>query len=265
MQTGRYGQNRRGDTAAADMRQTMAPCAGHRQVGQRKQKPALRRGKNIRRKVAVLLACLLLMTGCGAGTGSSGSSSEGIGKTGADTKTDPASAVNAVLESAEEVHHARINVEGYGTITVALVADAAPATVDNFVTLARDGFYDGLTFHRIIDGFMIQGGDPNGNGTGGSGQTIVGEFSSNGHENPISHVKGVISMARAQDPDSASSQFFITVADATFLDGEYAAFGYVTEGMDIAEQIAKDAEPVDGNGTIPAGAQPVISSIVVTD
>jgi peptidyl-prolyl cis-trans isomerase B (cyclophilin B) len=116
-----------------------------------------------------------------------------------------------------------------------------------------------------MDGFMIQGGDPLGNGTGGSKNNIKGEFSTNGVNNPISHVKGIISMARANDPDSASSQFFITVADSTFLDGSYAAFGRVTEGMDVAEKIAKDAKPVDNNGTIPADQQPVIEKIVITD
>jgi peptidyl-prolyl cis-trans isomerase B (cyclophilin B) len=116
-----------------------------------------------------------------------------------------------------------------------------------------------------MDGFMIQGGDPLGNGTGGSDETIKGEFKSNGVENTISHKKGVISMARAADPNSASSQFFITVADATFLDGSYAAFGRVSEGMEIVEQIARDARPVDNNGTIPYDEQPVIESIVMTD
>ena len=116
-----------------------------------------------------------------------------------------------------------------------------------------------------MDGFMIQGGDPDGNGSGGSGETIKGEFQQNGVDNPISHVKGVISMARAKNPDSASSQFFITVVDSTFLDGAYAAFGHVTEGMDVAEQIAKDAKPIDNNGTIPADQQPVIERVTVLD
>ncbi|MBR1930073.1 MAG: peptidylprolyl isomerase [Lachnospiraceae bacterium] len=162
-------------------------------------------------------------------------------------------------------HHVEITVENYGTIKLELDGDTAPITVANFVKLAKDGFYDGLTFHRIMDGFMIQGGDPNGNGTGGAEQNIKGEFAANGVENHISHVKGVISMARAQDPDSASSQFFIMVADADYLDGQYAAFGHVTEGMEIVEQIAKDARPIDGNGTIPADEQPVITSVVVVD
>jgi peptidyl-prolyl cis-trans isomerase B (cyclophilin B) len=148
---------------------------------------------------------------------------------------------------------------------VELNGDVAPITVENFMKLANSGFYNGLTFHRIIDGFMMQGGDPEGTGRGGSKDKIKGEFSSNGVNDPISHVKGVISMARAQDPNSASSQFFITVADATYLDGSYAAFGTVTGGMDVAEKIASDARPTDNNGTIPAEQQPVIESIVIMD
>lgn len=123
-------------------------------------------------------------------------------------------------------------------IKIELDPEAAPITVANFEKLVKEGFYDGLTFHRIIPGFMIQGGDPNGNGTGGSAENIKGEFASNGVNNPISHKRGVISMARAQDPDSASSQFFIMHADAPYLDGQYAAFGHVTEGMDVVDEIA---------------------------
>ena len=165
----------------------------------------------------------------------------------------------------QKIRHAEITVRDYGTIKLELDEGTAPITVTNFVKLAKDGFYDGLTFHRIMDGFMIQGGDPRGNGTGGSDEKIKGEFKQNGVDNPISHVKGVISMARSNDPDSASSQFFITVADATFLDGAYAAFGRVTEGMEIAEKIANDAKPVDNNGSVMPDEQPVIESIVITD
>ena len=168
-------------------------------------------------------------------------------------------------EPFQKTRHAEITVRDYGAIKLELDEGTAPITVANFIKLAKDGFYDGLTFHRIMDGFMIQGGDPDGNGTGGSKEKIKGEFSKNGVNNPISHVKGVISMARSNAPDSASSQFFITVADATFLDGSYAAFGRVTEGMEIAEQIAKDAKPVDNNGTIPPEQQPMIERIVITD
>ena len=169
-------------------------------------------------------------------------------------------------EPFQKVRHAEIHVRDYGVIKLELDEGTAPITVANFIKLAKAGFYDGLTFHRIIDGFMIQGGDPLGNGYGGSDETIKGEFAANGVNNPISHVAGIISMARANDPNSASSQFFITVADASrSLDGKYAAFGRVTEGLDVAKKIAKDARPIDNNGTIPAAQQPVIEKIVITD
>lgn len=162
-------------------------------------------------------------------------------------------------------HHVAITVRDYGTITVELDADAAPITVQNFLDLVGSGFYDGLTFHRIIEGFMIQGGDPEGTGMGGSDKTIKGEFSANGVENPLSHTRGAISMARSSAMDSASSQFFIVQKDSTGLDGQYACFGYVTNGMDVVDAIAADAQPTDGNGTIPADQQPVIESVKVLD
>ena len=160
-------------------------------------------------------------------------------------------------------HDVVITVKDYGVIELELDADVAPITVTNFIDLVKDKFYDGLTFHRIMDGFMIQGGDPEGNGTGGSKNTIKGEFSSNGVENNISHKRGVISMARSQNNNSASSQFFIVQEDSTFLDGQYAAFGKVTKGMDVVDKIAKDAEPTDTNGTIPKEKQPVIEKIIL--
>lgn len=203
----------------------------------------------MKKTLSIILAVLLALTVAGCGS--------------AKTESAPPAAGDAA--PAGGVHHAKITIKDYGTITVELNGDAAPVTVDNFMKLAKAGFYNGLTFHRIIDGFMIQGGDPEGTGRGGSKDRIKGEFSSNGVNNPISHVKGVISMARAQDPNSASSQFFITVADATYLDGSYAAFGTVTDGMDVAEKIAADARPTDNNGTIPREQQPVIESIVITD
>ena len=158
-----------------------------------------------------------------------------------------------------------IDVKDYGVIKLELDANTAPITVTNFVNLAKDGFYDGLTFHRIINGFMIQGGDPDHNGTGGSKKTIKGEFSSNGVENNISHTRGVISMARSNDNNSASSQFFIVHQDSTFLDGNYAAFGHVTEGMDIVDKIEEQIAPlaIDENGTIEYNNQPIINTIKV--
>lgn len=165
----------------------------------------------------------------------------------------------------QTTHHVEIEVENYGTISVELDAAAAPKTVENFLKLAKDGFYDGLTFHRIISGFMIQGGDPEGNGYGGSDETIPGEFSANGWDNPISHTRGVISMARSKDPNSASSQFFIVHEDSSYLDGSYAAFGHVTEGIEVVDAICADAKPVDNNGTIPADDQPIITSVKVID
>lgn len=160
---------------------------------------------------------------------------------------------------------AKIEVEDYGTITLKLDGKTAPITVQNFVDLAESGFYDGLTFHRIMKGFMIQGGDPNANGTGGSDKTIKGEFKDNGVKNNIKHKRGVISMARSSDYDSASSQFFIMQEDNDSLDGQYAAFGHVTKGMKIVDQICEDADPMDDNGTIAESKQPVIKTIKVSE
>ena len=175
-----------------------------------------------KRIFSILLACFMvttLLTGCG------------------ENQQQEETQNNANLLSGK--HTAEIVVKDYGTIKLELDADTAPITVTNFVNLANDGFYNGLTFHRIIDGFMIQGGDPLGNGTGGSDTNIKGEFEQNGVENDISHVRGVISMARSQDNNSASSQFFIVQADSTYLDGQYAAFGHVTEGMEVIDAICE--------------------------
>lgn len=208
---------------------------------------------------AVLLLCIMsvmslsfVFTGCG------------------DDK--PAAKENSATEASSKIstddvanlgNTAVIDVKDYGKITVELKSDIAPITVGNFKKLVSEHFYDGLTFHRIMEGFMIQGGDPLGNGTGGSDETIVGEFSQNGFENTLSHTRGVISMARSNDPNSASSQFFIVHEDSTFLDGQYASFGVVTDGMDVVDKIAKDAKPTDNNGTITASEQPVINSITL--
>ncbi len=162
-------------------------------------------------------------------------------------------------------HYVIMDIKDYGSISLELDADEAPITVTNFIDLVKEGFYDGLTFHRIIDEFMIQGGDPNHNGTGGSEKTIKGEFSQNHVENNISHIRGTISMARSQALDSASSQFFIVQEDSLFLDGAYAAFGHVTEGMEIVDKICDDAKPTDDNGTIVYEEQPIINSIKIVD
>ena len=208
----------------------------------------------MRKLLSVCLAALLVLSLAGCGK----TSVVGI------TTTSKAPAANEESQGVG-THHAEIEIQDYGTITVELDGDAAPITVQNFMDLANAGFYDGLTFHRIISGFMMQGGDPNGNGTGGSENTIKGEFSANGVENSLSHTRGAISMARSQAYDSASSQFFICHEDSTFLDGQYACFGYVTDGMDVVDAVCEAAQPTDDNGTIPADQQPVITAIRITD
>ena len=198
--------------------------------------------------LSIIMLCLLFsLTACGKQTSDNSSSDD-----------------NQNLLSGK--HHAAIEVSGYGTIEVELDADTAPITVTNFINLANSGFYDGLTFHRVIDGFMIQGGDPNGDGTGGSSQKIKGEFKSNGVQNNISHVRGTISMARSSENNSASSQFFIMQKDTPSLDGQYAAFGTVTNGMDIVDKICKDCTGTNQNGVITdKSKQPVISTVRVVD
>lgn len=195
---------------------------------------------------------LSLLTGCNSGKE----------ETKKEEQTSKSENVN--LEDQETVQ-AEIKVKDYGTIMVDLYQEIAPITVENFVKLAEDGFYDGLTFHRVMKGFMIQGGDPKGDSTGGAEETIKGEFSKNGVENPLSHKRGVVSMARSQMPDSASSQFFIVHEDSTYLDGEYAAFGCVTEGMDVVDKICEEATGQDQNGMLPKENQPVIESITVKE
>lgn len=166
--------------------------------------------------LAVIFIFGLLLSGCGAEEGQNAPSTKKI-------QVEKNPIVTIVMEDDQE-------------IKLELYPDIAPNTVVNFVTLVQKGFYDGLTFHRVIPGFMIQGGDPEGNGSGGPGYTIAGEFSSNGFENDLKHEEGIISMARTNDPNSAGSQFFIMAGDATHLDGEYAAFGKVTEGMETVKK-----------------------------
>ena len=162
-------------------------------------------------------------------------------------------------------HVVEIDIAGYGVITAELYSNIAPITVENFVSLANEGFYDGLTFHRIIDGFMMQGGCPDGNGTGGSGRNIRGEFTSNGVYNPLKHERGVLSMARSAVADSASSQFFIMHQDSAWLDGEYAAFGRVVTGMEIVDAICANTPVTDSNGSVARENQPVINAIRVVE
>lgn len=172
---------------------------------------------------------------------------------------------DAGTASAAGKHHAQIIIKDYGTITVELDGDSAPITVANFMKLAKSNFYDGLTFHRIIKGFMMQGGDPKGDGTGGADKTIKGEFTDNGVNNKLSHTRGAISMARSKSYNSGSSQFFIVQEDKTGLDGQYACFGYVTSGMDIVDKICNDTPEQDPDGTILKADQPVITTIKILD
>lgn len=211
------------------------------------------------KKIAVfLLTAVMLATLAGCG-------SKETEESGAAQENSAESSVQAGKIDPAGKHHVEITVKDYGTISVELDGDAAPITVENFLKLAGEGFYDGLTFHRIMTGFMIQGGDPLGNGTGGSDQTIKGEFSKNGIENNLSHTRGAISMARSIMMDSASSQFFIVHEDSTFLDGQYACFGYVTEGMEVVDAICEATPVTDNNGTVAAENQPIIESIKVID
>ncbi|WP_285871607.1 peptidylprolyl isomerase [Metabacillus litoralis] len=159
----------------------------------------------------------------------------GCGTSGEGKLNEPQSTKNAQV--IEENPIVTITMENNDEIKVELYPNIAPNTVNNFISLVESGFYDGLTFHRVIPGFMIQGGDPEGTGTGGPDYEIKGEFSSNGFENDVKHERGIISMARTQVPDSAGSQFFIMIADANSLDGDYAAFGKVTAGMDVVDSI----------------------------
>lgn len=205
--------------------------------------------------VAILTMSCLIFSGC---DDSSSASSKA-------QKTTTAAASSTNVNIPDNAITAIIDVKDYGKITVALFPDDAPISVENFVKLAKDGFYDGLTFHRIISGFMIQGGDPLGTGIGDSDETIKGEFSANGVSNSLSHTRGAISMARSQDYNSASSQFFIVHEDSTYLDGQYAAFGYVTDGIEVVDEICKDTPVTDSNGAVEKANQPIINSITIEE
>lgn len=221
----------------------------------------------MKRLISIILMAALLslcLTGCGDTRENADKSTAKTTKKESFAEKKDADTSNSQYLTGK--HHAEIVIAEYGKLELELDADVAPITVTNFVNLVKKGFYNGLTFHRIMSGFMIQGGDTNGDGTGGSEETIKGEFKSNGVENTMSHKRGVISMARTQnDPDSASSQFFIVQADSDFLDGDYAAFGKVTAGMDIVDKICQSVQPIDNNGTVPADQQPKITAIKVID
>ena len=216
----------------------------------------------MRKATKLFCMALILIVGL-TGCGGNARKAEQSGKT--DSTGSGKQQESQTGETLTGKHHVEIQIKDYGTIKAELDADVAPVSVSNFVSLAKSGFYDGLTFHRIISGFMIQGGDPKGDGTGGSDKNIKGGFSANGVENSISHVRGTISMARAQEYDSASSQFFIMHQDSASLDGQYAAFGKVTEGMEIVDQICEKTPVVDGNGKVEADKQPKIETIKVID
>lgn len=191
-----------------------------------------------KKSILVVIAILLFIIICGYLTGKN------------DSATD---------EYLSGKYNIEIKIKDYGTIDATLDADVAPITVTNFVDLVKSGYYTGLKFHRIIDGFMMQGG------AGNSRNTIKGEFSSNGITNNISHVRGTISMARSSDPDSASTQFFIVQSDSTYLDGNYAAFGTVTNGMDVVDKVCKNVDVEDNNGMVALENQPVIEYIKVIE
>lgn len=204
-----------------------------------------------KRILCMVMAAVMLLALCACGDNATPTATPTPTQTATPTpepSPDP-SKVNIVIETSE------------GTIKAELYPEIAPITVANFQELISEGFYDGLTFHRVIEGFMIQGGCPKGNGTGSSDKKIKGEFSSNGVENNLKHERGVLSMARSSSPNSASCQFFIMHEAAPHLDGEYAAFGKVTDGMDVVDKIAENTPVEDANGTVAAENQPQIISI----
>ncbi len=217
--------------------------------------------------IGLVVACVL----CGCGQSGKVTTSQTTATSGNTGVAQNNNAGNAAQEGETDTvllsgkHHVNIVIKDKGTIKVELDADVAPITVTNFVNLAKDGFYDGVVFHRIIEDFMMQGGDPTGTGNGGSGTTIKGEFAINGVKNNLSHTRGAISMARSSKNDSASSQFFIVHEDSLHLDGQYACFGYVTEGMEIVDDICENTEGGDANGIIPEANRPVIETIEVVD
>ncbi|MDR3593201.1 peptidylprolyl isomerase [Clostridium sp.] len=199
-----------------------------------------------------IIAGMLLLSGCG-------NVSKSDNKEGSNTASNTSESSKANSSEDKNLPKATITVDGYGVIEAELYPEIAPNTVDNFIYLANKNFYNNLKFHRVIKGFMIQGGDPKGDGTGGPGYSIKGEFTSNGFANSLKHTKGVLSMARTQDPNSAGSQFFIMTGDAPNLDGEYAAFGKVISGLDVLDKI----QNVETNSADAPKKDVVITSITV--
>lgn len=238
------------------------------------QQAAAEKQKKAQQKTAVIIGCIalvvilaviLIVTVLSGRKNGTYTTSGNSGASAAVQATDPLTmrtGDGATLDTAVATHIAVIEIEDYGTITLELYGNSAPVTVENFVALAESGFYNGLTFHRIVEGFMMQGGAPNADSP--TVTAIVGEFASNGFENNLLHKRGVISMARSSVMNSASSQFFIMHADKPHLNGDYAAFGIVTEGIEVVDAICEAAQPTDGNGSIAEKAQPVITSITIT-
>ena len=217
--------------------------------------------------VAVAVVALIVIL-IASGAKKSKNSAAASGTDLVETVVTPLQGTGVEAESETDVlHHIEIDIKDYGVIYAELNETVAPVTVNQFITLAKSGFYDGLTFHRTRNGFMMQGGDPQGDGYGGYDVKIAGEFEANGYKNPISHKRGTLSMARANDYNSASCQFFIVHEDGNeaSLDGKYAAFGHVTAGMEVVDEICESAVPIDNNGSIKAEEQPVINSITVID
>ncbi len=240
-----------------------------------REKGKKQRMKNMYIAIAILLSVALII-GIAVAVSNNGDNSGDTGSTNADNTSgtsDDGTDEITYTSDYTATHYADIVIEGYGTITVALDGNKAPETVENFVNLANEGFYDGLTFHRIVEGFVMQGGDPDADGTGGNTDedgneiNITGEFTANGSDNNLSHIRGAISMARGDDYDSASSQFFIVhTSDYTdSLDGLYAVFGYVTDGLDIVDAICEATYTVDEYEVVAADEQPVITSITIRD
>ncbi len=222
---------------------------------------------SFRRNARLILVTLCAIVFATALVGCSNSSNQSTTESSKSSSSSSSTTTTYSEDNFKQTDKCVIEVKDYGTITVGLDANAAPTTVENFKKLVNEGFYNGLTFHRIISDFMIQGGDPNGDGTGGSSETIKGEFTSNGVSNNLAHTRGAISMARSSASDSASSQFFIVHKTSTnnskSLDGKYACFGYVLDGMDVVDQICEKVPTTDSNGTVTKDNQPVITSITM--